>query len=95
MKIKSRAYAQNKMLRVSCTRPAAHDVNEIYGIRATTPFAPNIEPSKTIKTRFMTYDKLSVSPCARHLTTGTGALRKYIMGTRDLSPGRAKENVTA
>lgn len=61
IKIKLSVCAQNKMRCISCMRFAARDVNEIYGTAFS--FAPNIEPSKTIKTRFMAYDKLTISTC--------------------------------
>lgn len=66
--IKIKADAQNKMRRASCARFPTRDVNEIYGTCVTFSFSPNIEPPKTIKSRFMRCDKLNISTCARHLT---------------------------
>lgn len=62
---------------------ATHGVNEIYGTCVTCSFVPNIELSKTIKSRFMMYDKLSISTCACHLTTKAFAhiLKKYMTKT--------------
>lgn len=52
---------------------------DLRHLRHLFVLTPNIEPSKTIKPRFMMYDKLSISTCACHLTTKTLAhiLKNY------------------